>query len=38
MEDSTTKVLGLEDEFKGNAGGENYQTILTDAREKKVME
>lgn len=31
------EVLSI-DEFKGNAGGEKYQTILTDAREKKVID
>lgn len=31
------EVLSI-DEFKGNAGGEKYQTILTDAKEKKVID
>ena len=26
------------DEFKGNAGGEKYQTILTDARDRKIID
>ena len=31
------EVLSI-DEFKGNAGGEKYQTILTDARERKIID
>ena len=31
------EVLSI-DEFKGNAGGEKYQTILTDARERKILD
>lgn len=31
------EVLSI-DEFKGNAGGEKYQTILTDAKNKKIMD
>lgn len=31
------KVLSI-DEFKGNAGGEKYQCILTDASEKEVLD
>lgn len=31
------QVLSI-DEFKGNAGGEKYQCILTDAAERKVMD
>ena len=31
------EVLSI-DEFKGNAGGEKYQTILTDAKHKKVLD
>ena len=31
------QVLSI-DEFKGNAGGEKYQCILTDAAEKKVVD
>lgn len=31
------EVLSI-DEFKGNAGGEKCQTILTDAKEKKVID
>lgn len=31
------KVLSI-DEFKGNAGGEKYQCILTDAAERKVID
>ncbi len=31
------EVLSI-DEFKGNAGGEKYQTILTDARSKKIID
>lgn len=31
------EVLSI-DEFKGNAGGEKYQTILTDARNKKIID
>lgn len=31
------EVLSM-DEFKGNAGGEKYQTIITDAKEKKVLD
>lgn len=31
------EVLSI-DEFKGNAGGEKYQTILTDAKDKKVID
>ena len=31
------EVLSI-DEFKGNAGGEKYQTILTDARDRKVID
>ena len=31
------EVLSI-DEFKGNAGGEKYQTILTDARDRKIID
>ena len=31
------QVLSI-DEFKGNAGGEKYQCILTDASERKIMD
>lgn len=31
------EVLAI-DEFKGNADGEKYQTILTDAKNKKIMD
>ena len=31
------EVLSI-DEFKGNAGGEKYQTILTDANNRKIMD
>ena len=31
------EVLSI-DEFKGNAGGEKYQTILTDARNRKIID
>ena len=31
------EVLSI-DEFKGNADGEKYQTILTDAKNKKIMD
>lgn len=31
------EVLSI-DEFKGDAGGEKYQTILTDAREKRIID
>lgn len=31
------EVLSI-DEFKGNAGGQKYQTILTDPRERKVID
>ena len=31
------EVLSI-DEFKGNAGGEKYQTILTDAKERKIID
>lgn len=31
------EVLSI-DEFKGNAGGEKYQTILTDARNRKIVD
>ena len=31
------EVLSI-DEFKGNAGGEKYQTIITDAKNKKVKD
>lgn len=31
------KILSI-DEFKGNAGGEKYQCILTDAEEKKLVD
>lgn len=34
---SLPKVLSI-DEFKGNAGGEKYQTIVTDAERKKVLD
>ena len=34
---SLPKVLSI-DEFKGNAGGEKYQTIVTDAEHKKVLD
>lgn len=31
------EVLSI-DEFKGNAGGEKYQTILTDAKNKRIID
>jgi len=31
------EVLSI-DEFKGNAGGEKYQTILTDAKNRKSID
>lgn len=31
------EVLSI-NEFKGNAGGEKYQTILTDARDRKIID
>lgn len=31
------EVLSI-DEFKGNAGGEKYQTILTDARNRRIID
>lgn len=31
------EVLSI-DEFKGNAGGQKYQTILTDLKEKKILD
>lgn len=34
---SLPKVLSI-DEFKGNAGGEKYQTIVTDAEGKKLLD
>jgi len=34
---SLPKVLSI-DEFKGNAGGEKYQAVITDAKKKKVLD
>lgn len=34
---SLPEVLSI-DEFKGNAGGEKYQTIITDAEHKKILD
>jgi len=34
---SLPQVLSI-DEFKGNSGGQKYQTILTDAKEKRILD